>query len=83
MEILNYALREYLQKQEKSKKRNKQKSCCGFDNIEKKETSWKKMMNVNTLFKIVLLIIVIVVVFTWHQNSKTVGMMNFPGKRKF
>ena len=85
MEILNYALRESLLKKEKSNNRHKERACCDLfnENIEKKSTSWTKLMNKHTIFKIFLLIFLVVVVLAWHQNSRMVGIYNFQSKRKF
>ena len=85
MEILNYALRESLLKEEKTKKRHKEKGCCNFDeNAQKKSLSWTKILDQHTIFKVFLLLFILLVIFAWQHNSQLFwGLLNLPKKGKF
>jgi len=82
MEILNYALRESLLKQEKTRKRHKEKGCCDFSgNPEKKALYWTKIMNHHMIFKIFLVILILLIAFAWNHNSQFWSMPNFHSRK--
>ena len=85
MEILNYALRESLLKEEKAKKRHKEKGCCGLpETNQKKSLYWTKLLDQHAMFKIFLLLFILLAVFAWQHNSQVFwGMLNIPRKGKF
>ena len=70
LEIFNYAIHELLKLESKRKKLNKkEQDCCGFKFEDEKKGYFSSILNINTIVKILFLLIVLLIFFEMSKKS--------------